>query len=59
MGLAAAAEHDVALADVESEMTLTPAARATRAIVPRKCLAFTGRLYAAKRIPGFRIGARY
>lgn len=34
MGLAAAAGHDVALANVESEMTLTPAARATRATVP-------------------------
>ena len=59
MGLAAAAEHDVALADVEWEMTPMPAARAKRATVPRKCLAFTGRLYAAKRIPGFKIGARY
>jgi hypothetical protein len=52
MGLAAATGHDVALADVESEMTPTPAARATRSTVTRKCLAFTGRLYAAKRGEG-------
>ena len=32
MGLAAAAEHDVALADVESEMTLTPAAPKSHAV---------------------------